>query len=268
MSRTPVLVLAAVLLLPACSLPQKRVQEVDARVAASREKSLSCPAQQRDRCALTSPVLELGHAATREGRHFVALLEYGEQALQLRLHLIRAARETIDVQNFILRKDATGELVLAELLQAARRGVRVRLLLDQMFSFSDAEYLVALTMAHHNFQIRFYNPSFDKAEMARHDWISAVACCFQGFNQRMHNKLQVVDDVVGLVEEGKRDGSIRKDADSQDVAWGLLMFAWAEDVARLVGLDEMITSGASVRVFHALLDDISAESDAKGDGAE
>ncbi len=199
MSRTPVLVLAAVLLLPACSLPQKRVQEVDARVAASREKSLSCPAQQRDRCALTSPVLELGHAATREGRHFVALLEYGEQALQLRLHLIRAARETIDVQNFILRKDATGELVLAELLQAARRGVRVRLLLDQMFSFSDAEYLVALTMAHHNFQIRFYNPSFDKAEMAKHDWISAVACCFQGFNQRMHNKLQVVDDVVGLV---------------------------------------------------------------------
>ena len=68
-----------------------------------------------------------------------------------------------------------------------------------MFSFSDAEYLVALTMAHRNFEIRFYNPSFYKAEMARHDWISAVACCFRRFNQRMHNKLLAVDDLVGLV---------------------------------------------------------------------
>ena len=71
-----------------------------------------------------------------------------------------------------------------------------------------------------------------------------------------------------LIEEGKRDGSIRKDADSQDIAWGLLMFAWAEDLARLVGLDEMITSGASVRVFQTLLDDIGAEGGANRDGAE
>jgi phosphatidylserine/phosphatidylglycerophosphate/cardiolipin synthase-like enzyme len=68
-----------------------------------------------------------------------------------------------------------------------------------MFSLSDAGYLVALTMAHRNFEIRFYNHSFDKAEMSKHDWISAVACCFQGFNQRMHNKLQLADDLVGLV---------------------------------------------------------------------
>jgi AcrR family transcriptional regulator len=63
-----------------------------------------------------------------------------------------------------------------------------------------------------------------------------------------------------LVEEGKREGSIREDADSQDIIWGLQMFAWAEDVARLVGLDEMITSGASVRAFRRILGDISAAS--------
>lgn len=197
--RASALLLAAILLLPACSLSQKKVQEVDARVAASREAGLSCPAEQPERCALESPVLELGRTASREGRHLVTLIEYGDQALQLRLHLIRAARDSVDLQNFILRKDETGELILAELLQAARRGVRVRLLLDQMFSLSDAGYLVALTMAHRNFEIRFYNPSFDKAEMAKHDWVSAVACCFQGFNQRMHNKLQLADDLVGLV---------------------------------------------------------------------
>ena len=49
-----------------------------------------------------------------------------------------------------------------------------------------------------NFEIRFYNPSFHKAKMAKHDWISGLACCFRRVNQRMHNKLLVVDDVVGL----------------------------------------------------------------------
>ncbi len=117
----------------------------------------------------------------------------------LRLHLIRAARNAIDVQNFILRKDDSGELFLNELLDAARRGVKVRLLLDQMFSFSEARYLVQLTMAHGNLEIRFYNPSFYKAEMAKHDWVSAVACCFRRFNQRMHNKLMVVDELVGII---------------------------------------------------------------------
>jgi len=192
------LILAAVLL-PACSLSQKKVQAVDARVKESREVALNCPVDREDRCAHASPLLELGQRASHEGRHFVTLLEHGESALALRLHLIRSARGHIDVQNFILRKDDSGELLLNELLNAARRGVQVRLLLDQMFSFSDTEYLVQLTMAHRNLEIRFYNPSFYKAEMAKHDWISAVACCFRRFNQRMHNKLMVVDDLVGVV---------------------------------------------------------------------
>jgi len=193
----PILLAAA--LLPACSLSQKKTIAIDAKVDASRETRLSCPPGVADRCAAASPVLELGRAALRSGSHRVKLIEYGPEALQLRLHLIRAAQDYIDLQNFILRKDDSGELILNELLLAARRGVKVRLLLDQMFSFSDAEYLVSLTMAHSNFEVRFYNPSFYKAEMAKHDWVSAVACCFRRFNQRMHNKLQVVDDLVGVL---------------------------------------------------------------------
>jgi phosphatidylserine/phosphatidylglycerophosphate/cardiolipin synthase-like enzyme len=197
--RRSVLILLAVALLPACSLSQKKVRAVDAQVSASREVSLDCPASRPDRCALPSPLMDFGREAVAEGRHHLTLLEYGEQALALRLHLARAARETIELQNFILRRDDSGELLLNELLDAARRGVRVRLLLDQMFSFSDAAYLVQLTMAHSNLEIRFYNPSFYKAEMAKHDWLSAVACCFRRFNQRMHNKLMVADGRVGVV---------------------------------------------------------------------
>ena len=189
----------AVLLLPACSLSAKKVRAVDIKVADQQENGLTCFPRDIDRCAVSSPVLELGRAATAQGRHHLTLVEYGEDALKVRIHMIRAAQRYIELQNFILRGDDTGVLILNELLDAARRGVKVRLLLDQMFSFSDVEYLVRLTMAHTNFEIRFYNPSFYKAKMAKHDWLSGMACCFRQVNQRMHNKLLVADDLVGLL---------------------------------------------------------------------
>jgi len=134
-----IVVCLAALALGACALSPGKVRQVDARVTAQREVALSCLPQTAGRCAIASPVLELGDADVRQGKHHVTLVEYGEDALKLRVHLIRAARRSIDMQNFILRKDDSGELVLNELLEAARRGVRVRLLLDQMFSVSDAD---------------------------------------------------------------------------------------------------------------------------------
>ena len=197
MSHRAIIILLTAVYLSGCSLSAKKVREVDLRVEQHRETAVDCLAEV-DRCADPSPLLELAAVAKRDGSHHVTLVEYGEDSLKLRLHLVRAARERIDVQNFILRKDVTGELFLNELLDAARRGVKVRLLLDQMFSFSDAEYLVLLTMTHSNLEVRFYNPSFDKAKMAKHDWLTGLACCFRRVNQRMHNKLHVVDDLVGV----------------------------------------------------------------------
>ena len=191
--------LVFLLALSACSLSPRRVEQVDARIAQSRQQALSCAAERVDRCSENSPLLAFSAEDIRSGSHHVTLLDVGEPALMIRIHLIRAARQSIEVQNFILRRDDTGGLVLNELLKAARRGVRVRLLLDQMFTFSDLEYLVGLTMAHANFEIRFYNPSFNKAKMDGRDWISAVACCFRRFNQRMHNKLLVADGLVGVL---------------------------------------------------------------------
>ena len=193
-----IILLLTAILLAGCSLSAKKVREVDQRVEKHQETALVCPASDEGRCAIESPLLGLAQSDLLSGKHHVTLVENGEDSLKLRVHLVRSARERIDVQNFILRKDVTGELFLNELLNAARRGVHVRLLLDQMFSFSDAEYLVLLTMTHSNLQIRFYNPSFDKAKMAKHDWLTGLACCFRRVNQRMHNKLQVVDDLVGI----------------------------------------------------------------------
>jgi phosphatidylserine/phosphatidylglycerophosphate/cardiolipin synthase-like enzyme len=186
-------------LISACRLSPSRVQEVDQRVASARQQALSCAPSELDRCSEFSPIMALAAENRRLDRHHLLLLETGEGALKIRLHLIRAARQTIELQNFILRADDSGKLILNELLEAARRGVKVRLLLDQMFTDADLNYLVQLTMAHANFEIRFFNPSFHKAKMAKHDWINGVACCFRRINQRMHNKLLVIDDLVGII---------------------------------------------------------------------
>jgi phosphatidylserine/phosphatidylglycerophosphate/cardiolipin synthase-like enzyme len=192
------LLLACSVILGGCNLSPKRVQEVDERIAAKRLFVQTCTPGHPDRCAQPSALLALGSGNRTSGKHHVTLVEYGEDALKIRIHLIRAARRSIEMQNFILRKDVTGEMVMTELLAAARRGVQVRLLLDQLFTVSDMEYLVQLTMAHSNFGIRFYNPTFDKAKTTKGEWLGGVACCFRNINQRMHNKLLVVDDLVGL----------------------------------------------------------------------
>lgn len=198
MTRLALMLLLSLAVLGGCSLSARKVSEVDRLVSDHRETRIDCAPADALNCAIASPLIDQARLDRRQNRQRVTLVEFGEDALALRVHLVRAARERIDLQNFILRKDTTGELVLNELLDAARRGVKVRLLLDQMFSFSDAEYLVWLTMTHANLEVRFYNPSFDKAEMAKHDWLTGIACCFRRVNQRMHNKLLAVDDLVGV----------------------------------------------------------------------
>jgi AcrR family transcriptional regulator len=60
--------------------------------------------------------------------------------------------------------------------------------------------------------------------------------------------------LVRLAEEGKQQGTIATDADPGDVAWSLLLHAWGEDVARLMGVDRFITEGVSTRILGRLLD--------------
>jgi AcrR family transcriptional regulator len=65
--------------------------------------------------------------------------------------------------------------------------------------------------------------------------------------------------ITKLVEEGKREGTIAADADPGDIAWSLLMHAWAEDIARLMGIERFITGGASDRILQRLLATYSAK---------
>lgn len=193
--------LAATVLLEGCTLSRAQIRRADAIVAATTPTTSRC--DRADRCARASPLLDaaaqaLADSTPEHPRHLVALLDASEAALVARLNLIRAARRTIDVQTYIWDQDDVGQLVLDELVRAARRGVRVRILADQLFSFGDLAVLDRLARASPNLAVRLYNPTFREANTSALEWAAGIACCFFRFNQRMHNKVLVVDGAVGI----------------------------------------------------------------------
>ena len=202
MIRRPLLLLSCLLWLSGCSTVSTREHQEAVEIAVGgRSTALDC--QPVADCAAASPLLELGHAtvaaSTPEApRHHVILLDRGQDALLARLHLIRAARESIELQTFIFDADDTGSLVLEELLRAARRGVKVRVLLDQLYGLPDPNLQAALAGQHRNFELRIYNPTFDEAKTQKLQYAAGILCCFRKFNQRMHTKLLLVDGVVSI----------------------------------------------------------------------
>jgi len=189
-----------ILLMYGCStqVQPELKRAVEERIASERPADIKCKAASDPFCAIHSPLLYLGDVDTLKNQHHAALLDIGEDSLKARLHLARAARHTIELQNFLFRRDQTGGLLMHELVQAAKRGVRVRILFDQMFTISELNYLAGLALEHDNFEVRLYNPLFNYARTTRWTMLGGVTCCFTRTNQRMHSKLQVVDDVVGM----------------------------------------------------------------------
>jgi phosphatidylserine/phosphatidylglycerophosphate/cardiolipin synthase-like enzyme len=156
------LVLSLALLCGACAGLSNTQRTRAASIAqAARSQIIDCSAA--DACAQASPLRELGDRAQSEStaqapRHYALILDRGQDALLARLNLIRSARSRIDLQTYIFDKDDSARLVLDELLAAARRGVKVRVLIDQLSAIPDLRILAALSSAHKDFEIRIYNP--------------------------------------------------------------------------------------------------------------
>ncbi len=197
----PASVLLALALLAGCTVPRAQIRRADAVVAASMDTTASC--HRTDHCAIVSPLLQaadraLAHSSSAAPQHVVALLNVSEAALVARLNLIRAARRSIDVQTYIWDQDDAGQLMLDELVRAARRGVHVRVLADQLSSFDDPALLARLARVSPHFEVKLYNPTFHDAHTSPLQWVAGIACCFLKINQRMHNKVVLVDDSIGI----------------------------------------------------------------------
>lgn len=117
-------------------------------------------------------------------------------ALVARASLADAAQQSIDVQYYIAHDGLTTRLLVQRLLQAADRGVQVRILLDDLTSHGQETRLVSLA-AHDNVEIRVFNavPSGRQSALAR---ALFVLTNIQRMHRRMHNKLWIVDESVGI----------------------------------------------------------------------
>ena len=197
-----VLVLAGALAAGACATLSAEQRDAAARIAIQAQSVVvDCAAA--DACATPSALRALGTqalaASTADApRHHALILDYGQDALLARLSLIRSAQRSLDVQTYIFDEDDAGHLFLDEMLAAARRGVRVRVLVDQLSALRRVETLAALAGAHANFEMRIYNPVLGRARIGYPQYVLAAACCWRRLNQRMHSKLLLVDGVVGI----------------------------------------------------------------------
>jgi putative cardiolipin synthase len=124
------------------------------------------------------------------------LIVDGKDSFALRLSIAAKAERTLDLQYFLLQQDDTGNLLLAALLDAADRGVRVRILLDDAQAF-DAGSTIRPLAAHPNIEIRIYNPFVVRQQLA---FLRGAEFLLESgrLNYRMHNKLFVADNAVAI----------------------------------------------------------------------
>ncbi|MBN8714981.1 MAG: phospholipase D family protein [Xanthomonadales bacterium] len=132
-------------------------------------------------------------AAAHPGMSGVLPLRDPQAAFASRMLLARQAERTIDAQYYIWQNDLTGTLLLAELERAARRGVRVRLLLDDNGIHGLDDTLAALA-GQPNFQVRLFNPF-----AFRHPKWANYITAFSRLNHRMHNKSFTVDNEATII---------------------------------------------------------------------
>jgi putative cardiolipin synthase len=145
---------------------------------------------------ILAEVSEDFRSRTGSGESGFHLLTKGEEALKWRLALIDHAVSSIDVQYYLWDDDEIGHLVLARLLEAARRGVRVRILVDD-FLFTGNEDHLATVCHHPNFDVRIFNPNIVRTGTLGK--IAEYVIDFKERNRRMHNKLFVVDNQLAIM---------------------------------------------------------------------
>jgi len=131
------------------------------------------------------------------------LIDRNEDGLRWRLALIDSARHTIDVQYYLWYGDATGRILIKRLLDAADRGVKVRMLVDDLNTLIRDAATVELRDraagwidSHPNVELRLFNPWTSREIMGR---LGESLGEFDRVNRRMHNKAMIVDNRVAIL---------------------------------------------------------------------
>ena len=171
---------------------------VGSRVPEKYRKYLNLPPRKESRKIEDTQDTRLGKAAAswlrgREGMCGVYRLNLGIDALSVRVGLIDSAEKCIDIQSYLVKDDLSGNLIGLKLMEAANRGVRVRLLMDDALTEAIDSGLVSFN-DHVNIEVRVFNP------FPRHrSRVVSFIANFNILNRRMHNKSFTVDNHVTIV---------------------------------------------------------------------
>jgi putative cardiolipin synthase len=144
----------------------------------------------------------------------VRLLGRGTDAFVARLALAEVAERSLDLQYYIWHDDTTGRLLTAALLRAADRGVRVRVIIDDIGTAPDDARLLLLD-SHPNIEVRLFNPVATRSMR-----MLGMAFSFDRSNRRMHNKSFTADNqatIVGGRNIGDEYFEARADVDFGDL---------------------------------------------------
>lgn len=134
-------------------------------------------------------------AEPHAGRSGFMVLDTGHEAFLQRARLIEAAERSVDAQYYIWNSDRSGHYLACRLYAAAERGVRVRLILDDM-NILGRDAVIAALDRHPNVAVRIFNPNPNRGGFGK--WL-AFGAEFQRLNRRMHNKSFTVDAAFGIV---------------------------------------------------------------------
>ncbi|MFC1698730.1 phospholipase D family protein [Candidatus Omnitrophota bacterium] len=130
--------------------------------------------------------------------HYLNVLNLGDDALLARIHLIRYAQKSINIQTFHWDIDETSRYFIYELIEAAKRGVQVKIIVDCNTLPKAPKLYAFIAAAHPNFRIKVYNPLTEKIRNPKAILAIEALMDFRSVNQRMHNKLFIIDGEIGI----------------------------------------------------------------------
>jgi putative cardiolipin synthase len=126
------------------------------------------------------------------------LMPLGTFSLDARVQLARRAEVSLDVQYYHFENDETGRYLMRALTEAAQRGVRVRLLIDDFYTGGEDDFFLGFA-AHKNVQVRLYNPFCCAREQGHIGRFIAATGDWGRVNHRMHNKLFIADGAMAVI---------------------------------------------------------------------
>ena len=183
-----------------------------------------------------------------------AIFPDGRRAFTSRIAMTELAEKTLDLQYFIWDEDATGRILAERLVHAADRGVRVRILVDDL-NLKGRDAVITALDAHPNIEVRLFNP------FANRSWkLLGFLTDFGRVNHRMHNKLFVMDNAVAIVG-GRNIGNHYFDVHQEVNFRDMDVFAGGPVVREASGVFDHFWNSAWAVPIRALVDRPATEAD-------